>query len=240
MRRSILTATVVAFVSLAAPAMRAAPFLAALRSGATVEFIGDSITDGGRARTGHDYNHTMGQSYAFVLAATLGNRLAERNLTFLNRGISGNRVLDLQARWPKDVLDVKPDLLSILVGVNDTFWARGETLAQFQQVYDQLLRTTIAALPHTKIVLGEPFLLPVGRFKADYPAKLAALAKRQKIVAQLAAKYHLPLIRYQDVFNAALRRAPADHWSWDGVHPHYAGHGLMAEAWIKSVNEAWH
>ena len=51
---------------------------------------------------------------------------------------------------------------------------------------------------------------------------------------------HLPLIRYQDVFNAALRRAPADHWSWDGVHPHYAGHGLMAEAWIKTVNGAWH
>ena len=134
MRRSLFTATVVALVSLAASAVRAAPFLAALRPGGTIDFIGDSITDGGRARTGHDYNHTMGQSYAFVLAATLGNRLAERNLTFLNRGISGNRVLDLQARWQRDVLDVKPDLLSILVGVNDTFWARGETLAQFQQV----------------------------------------------------------------------------------------------------------
>ena len=102
--------------------------LPALRPNATIVFIGDSITDGGRARTGSDFNHTMGQDYAFILAAQLGARLAERNLAFVNRGIGGDRVLDLQARWKTDVLDLKPDVLSVLVGINDTLAPRGETL----------------------------------------------------------------------------------------------------------------
>ncbi len=219
--------------------LRADPVLSALRPNATVVFIGDSITDGGRAMKGNDYNHTMGQSYAYILAATLGEKLAERNLTFINRGVSGNRILDLQARWKTDVLDLKPQVLSILVGVNDVFWSKGETLAQFEEVYDQLLQQTIAALPGVKIVLGEPFLLPVGRYKDGYDAKRAEVHERQIVVARLAAKYKLPLIRYQQAFDDACRRAPADHWSWDGVHPHYAGHGLMAEEWVKVVDQAW-
>ncbi|HVU36465.1 MAG TPA: SGNH/GDSL hydrolase family protein [Opitutaceae bacterium] len=228
--------TLAAVAGLAAMAAAAAPpAFPVLRQGSVVEFIGDSITDGGRARTGNDYNHTMGQSYAFIIAATLGDRLAERNLTFINRGISGNRILDLQARWQRDVLDEKPDLLSILVGVNDTFWARGETLEQFETVYDRLLQETIAALPHTVIVLGEPFVMPVGAHKANYAAEREQVAARAAIVARLAAKYHLTLIRYQEAFDRALQRAPADHWSWDGVHPHYAGHGLMADKWIRAV-----
>jgi len=209
-----------------------------LRPKNTVVFIGDSITDGGRARTGQDYNHTMGQGYAFILAAMLGDQLAERDLTFINRGISGNSVSDLQARWKTDVLDLKPDVLSILVGVNDTFFPRkgGETVEQYEQGYDTLLRETLAALPGVKIVLGQPFLLPVGKFKDNYPASFAELKKRQAAVDRLAAKYQLPVIRYQEAFDAACRRAPADHWSWDGVHPHYAGHGLMAEEWMKTVS----
>lgn len=209
----------------------------ALASNATVVFIGDSITDGGRARTGSDYNHTMGQGYAFIVAAQLGARLPERNVTFVNRGIGGDRVIDLAARWKTDVLELKPDVLSVLVGINDTLGARGETLEQFAATYERLLRETLAALPKVRIVLGEPFLLPVGKYQANYAATLAEVKRRQEIVADLAAKYGLPLIRYQAVFDAACARAPAAHWSWDGVHPHYAGHGLMAEAWLKTVGE---
>ena len=209
-----------------------------LRPKSTVVLIGDSITDGGRARTGRDYNHTMGQSYAFLIAGMLGDQLAERNLTFINRGISGNTVPDLQARWKADVLDLKPDFLSILVGVNDTFFQKGaeETVEQYEQGYDKLLGDTLAALPGVKIVLGQPFLLPVGKFKDNYATSLAKLKERQAVVDRLAAKYHLPVIRYQETFDAACRRAPADHWSWDGVHPHYAGHALMAREWMKTVS----
>jgi lysophospholipase L1-like esterase len=204
-------------------------------------FQGDSITDGGRQRTGNDYNHTMGQDYAYILAAQLGAEYPEKNLTFLNRGISGERVIDLAARWQTDALDLKPNVLSILVGINDTLATgdRVESIPQFEKTYDDLLVKTVAALPGTRIVLGEPFILPVGKYKQDYAEQLAEVQKRQAVVARLAAKYHLPLIHYQSIFDEASKRAPADHWSWDGIHPTYAGHGLMAQEWLKTVNAAW-
>ena len=222
--------------SVASAADSTLPFLA---KGSTVVFIGDSITDGGRQRTGNDFNHTMGQSYAYLLAATLGNQLAERDLTCLNRGIGGNRISDLQNRWQNDVIALKPDLLSILIGINDTFSGHGETTEQFEQIYDTLLRDTLLALPKIKIVLGEPFVLAVGKYRDSYPTARVEVAQRQAAVARLAARYRLPLIHYQAVFDAALQRAPADHWLWDGIHPHYAGHGLMAAEWLKIVDSAW-
>ena len=204
-------------------------------------FQGDSITDGGRQRTGSDYNHIMGQDYAYILAAQIGAQSPERDLVFLNRGISGNRVPDLEARWQDDTIALHPQLLSILIGVNDLL-SQGEravTLEQFEGGYDHLLAETIAALPTTKIVLGEPFLLPVGKQKADFAANMAEMKKRQAAVDRLAAKYHLPVVHYQQAFDAACTKAPPEHWSWDGVHPTYAGHGLMAQEWLKTVDAFW-
>jgi lysophospholipase L1-like esterase len=212
-----------------------APDLPVLTKGATVLFIGDSITDGGRARTGSDYNHTMGQDYAFILAATLGYQFAERDLTFINRGISGNRVSDLCDRWQADVLDAKPDVLSVLVGLNDTLRENPASAEEFERIYDELIQRTLAALPKVRIILGQPFLLPVGKHQENYAQTLAELKKRQDAVARLAAKYSLPLVRYQEAFDDACHRAPADHWSWDGVHPHYAGHALMADLWTRTL-----
>jgi DNA-binding beta-propeller fold protein YncE len=134
-------------------------------------FQGDSITDGGRQRTGSDYNHIMGQDYAYILAAQLGAEYPDRNLTFVNRGVSGERVIDLAARWQSDALDLKPNMLSILVGINDTL-ANGdlaETVEQYEATYDTLLAKTIAALTATKIVLAEPFIMPVGKYKRTTP-----------------------------------------------------------------------
>jgi lysophospholipase L1-like esterase len=206
-----------------------------------VIFQGDSITDGGRWRKGDDYNHIMGQDYAYILAAMIGAQYPERHLNFINRGISGDRILDLAARWQSDTLALKPDVLSILVGINDTLAVgpKAETVEEYEQTYDQLLAQTIAALPHVKIVLGQPFLLPVGKHQVNYAAELAEVKKRQAVVEKLAAKYHLPLVRYQDVFDAASQKAPADHWSWDGVHPTYAGHWLMTQAWLQTANTFW-
>ena len=212
--------------------------LPALHTGDVILFQGDSITDGGRQKTGSDYNHIMGQSYAYILAAMIGALHPERNLTFINRGVGGNRVTDLAARWQADTLDLKPNFLSILIGINDTLFAT-ESVEQYQQVYDKLLADTISALPNTKIVLGEPFLLPVGNHKAHYAAELDELKKRQAVVAMLAGKYHLPLVRYQEAFDEACRKAPPEFWSWDGVHPHYAGHGLMVLEWLKTVRQFW-
>ena len=113
-------------------------------------FQGDSITDGGRQRTGSDYNHIMGQDYAYILAAQIGAESPERELVFLNRGISGNRIPDLDARWEADTIALHPQLLSILVGINDLM-ATGDrtvTAEQFETGYDKLLAETIAALPN--------------------------------------------------------------------------------------------
>ena len=229
---------VIGAAALSAAAQQPLPFLHAHD---VILFQGDSITDGGRQRTGSDYNHIMGQDYAYILAAQIGSQSPERELVFINRGISGNRVPDLEARWPDDTIALHPQLLSILICVNDLLSAgeRAITLEQFEAGYDKLLAETIAALPTTKIVLGEPFLLPVGKQKADYATNMAEMKRRQAAVDRLGAKYHLPVVHYQQALDAALTKAPAEHWSWDGVHPTYAGHGLMAQEWLKTVDAFW-
>ena len=215
--------------------------LAFLHSGDSIVFQGDSITDGGRQRTGTDYNHIMGQDYGYILAAQIGYASPERDLDFINRGDGGDRISDLAARWQVDTIDLHPSLLSILIGVNDALSKRREpeSAEEFESIYDRLLAQTVAALPKTRIVLGAPFLLPVGKRKETYAADLVEIKKRQEIVERLASKYHLPVVHYQKAFEAACKRAPADHWSWDGIHPTYAGHGLMAAEWLRTVDGFW-
>jgi len=220
------------------PAQEPLPFL---HRQDVILFQGDSITDGGRQRTGMDYNHIMGQDYAYILAAQIGLESPQRELNFVNRGDGGDWVSDLAARWQTDTLNLRPALLSILVGVNDTLSARkpSESGEQFEAIYDHLLAQTIASLPSTRIVLGEPFVLPVGKHKETWEADRIEMRKRQEVVARLAAKYHLPLVHYQRAFDEACKLAPAEHWSWDGIHPNYAGHALMAREWLRTVDEFW-
>ena len=189
---------------------------------AVILFQGDSITDGNRGRNA-DPNHVMGHGYAFIIAAKYGSLLAERNLTFLNRGVSGNRVSNLQDRWQKDALDLKPDVLSILVGINDA--NGGVSAAEYEERYDQLLATTVAALPKIQLVICEPFRLPVN----DQVKAFQAIASR------LAEKYHAPLVRFQHVFEEANQRVGGKYWIWDAVHPTYSGHQLMADEWVRTV-----
>lgn len=172
--------------------------MSAFAKNAVILFQGDSITDGNRGRNA-DPNHVMGHGYAFIIAAKYGSMLAERNLTFLNRGVGGNRVGHLRDRWQKDTLDLKPDLLSILVGINDA--NGGVSARDYEERYDQLLATTVAALPNLKLVICEPFRLPVNDQVKAF----------QDIAGRLAAKYHARLVRFQRVFDAAtyrVRRIP--------------------------------
>ena len=109
--------------------------------------------------SGADPNHILGHSYVFLIAAKFGAAFPERQLDFVNRGVSGNTVLDLEKRWQKDTLDLKPDLLSILIGVNDN---KSVPFEQYEKVYDKLITDAKAANPNLKLVLGEPFGLPWG------------------------------------------------------------------------------
>ena len=208
------------------------PDMAAFGAQARILFQGDSITDGNRGRSA-DPNHILGHGYCFIIAAKYGAQDAERNLLFMNRGISGNTVSNLQERWQKDTLDLKPDVLSILIGIND---GRKVPLDQYEQIYDKLLTETRAALPNIKFVLCEPFYLPKGGH-TDSDARDQDVKKRQVIVAKLAEKHHAALVRLQHVFDEACKRAPAEYWIWDSVHPTYSGHQLMADEWVKAVSQ---
>jgi lysophospholipase L1-like esterase len=202
------------------------------KNNARVLFQGDSITDGNRGRN-EDPNHILGHGYCFIIAAQYGALFPERKLTFLNRGISGNKVTDLAARWQKDTLDLKPDVLSILIGINDSGHI---PLEEYEQVYDKLLVDTKAANPGIHLILGEPFYLPKdGHKEAD--ERDQDVKKRQAIVAKLAEKHHAALVKFQKVFDDACKRAPAQYWVWDTVHPTYSGHQLMADEWIKTASQ---
>jgi len=203
--------------------------------GARILFQGDSITDGNRGRN-TDPNHILGHGYQFIIASKYGAELAERHLTFINRGISGNKVSDLAGRWQADTIDLKPDIISILIGINDL--GSGVTAEKYEQQYDQLLAETVKAFPKVRLVLCEPFGLPVRGKENAWEKVRADLAVRQAIVLKLGEKYHAPVVHFQIVFENALKRAPADYWIWDGVHPTYSGHELMADEWIRVVRSS--
>ncbi len=210
-------------------ALHAAEPIAAFAPGARILFQGDSITDGNRGRSA-DPNHILGHGYVFIIAAKYGAAFPDLKLDFVNRGVSGNTVLDLEKRWEKDTLDLKPDVLSILIGVNDS--GRRIPLTQYEEVYDKLITKAKAANPKIKLVLCAPFVKPTGTVNED-------IRKRQEIVARLAKQHGAALVQFQPVFDEAVKRAPADYWIWDNVHPTYRGHQLMADEWERVVREFW-
>jgi lysophospholipase L1-like esterase len=205
-------------------------------NGARILFQGDSITDGNRGRSA-DPNHILGHGYQLIVAAKYGETLADRQLVFMNRGVSGNTVSGLARRWRTDTIDLKPDILSILIGVNDL--GSGVTARQYEQQYDELLSETVKSLPQIKLILGEPFGLPVGGKKTIWDKYHSDLEERIAIVNKLGVKYHAPVVHYQKAFEEATKRAPAEYWIWDGVHPTYSGHQLMANEWVRAVRVYW-
>jgi lysophospholipase L1-like esterase len=202
----------------------------AFTTGARILFIGDSITDMNRGRSA-DPNHILGHGYVFLIAARQGAAFPELQLDFVNRGIDGNTVLDLEKRWKEDMIDLKPDMLSVLIGVNDhtkNDHTKKIPLVQYEQVYDKLIGEARAANPNLKLVLCAPFLKPTGQIDDK-------MVKRQEIVAKLAKKYGAAHVKLQPVMDEAAKRAPADYWVWDKVHPTYRGHQLMADEWEREV-----
>jgi lysophospholipase L1-like esterase len=204
-------------------------------------FQGDSITDGNRSRN-TDWNHVLGHGYAYLIAARLWFELPPKGLHFFNRGISGNTVNDLLARWDTDTIAIKPDLVSILVGVNDTMHAvNGDptfTVASYEDGYRKLLTQTKQQLPGVELVICEPFVLPVGKVKDKWDDYQREIAPRQEIAKKLAAEFNAIYLPLQESFNkAADKYPPAEYWLWDGVHPMPNGHELFAREWIKQVGK---
>ena len=204
-------------------------------------FQGDSITDGNRGRN-TDPNHIMGHGYAFAIASRVGADFPEARFVFYNRGISGNKIPDLEKRWQTDTLDLKPDVLSMLVGINDTAAEvnkanDAKTVRQFEEGYRKLLQQCRDQKPDVLFVLGLPFVYPVGSRKDQWQEWKNGTGQRAQVVRKLAAEFNAVLIDYPALFDKAIQKAPAEYWIWDGVHPTVFGHELMAREWIKQVGK---
>lgn len=201
-----------------------------------IVFQGDSITDAGRSRDPQEPNAGLGGGYAALAAARLLADHPKQGLQIHNRGISGNRVVDLYARWKVDTLNLRPDILSILIGVNDSWHGfnhnNGVEVDRYAQFYRMLLEWTLKELPKVKIVLIDPFVLPIG---AVSPEWLPEIEARGQAVQRLAADFGLTRISAQAIFDEAAEKAPLEYWLRDGVHPTLAGHQLLCDAWIAAA-----
>ena len=209
-----------------------------IQTHSAILFQGDSITDCGRQKNTPQPNDggSLGSGYPGLIAARLLKDRPGDALQLLNRGISGNRIVDLYARWKIDAINLKPDLLSILIGVNDAWHEfgsqNGVEVERYAQFYRMLLEWTRRALPKIQLVLCEPFILPCGVIT---PAWRPDIAARCEVVRALALEFKTVLVPFQSAFTEATQRAPAEYWSADGVHPTLAGHQLMADVWLRAV-----
>ena len=181
----------------------------------------------------------------YICTAHYMSEYPEENYQFFNRGTNGNQLPDLQARWQKDVLDINPDVLSILVGINDLNvvhdnGTRFLDTAKFERQYRDIIERSLKQNPNLTIVLGEPFLFPVGIWNSDYPHWRAQCELMASIVRKLSKEYNTIFLPYQSLFDSLATdpKTPSlKYWMWDGIHPTAAGHQKMAEMWIKAVGE---
>ncbi len=203
-------------------------------------FQGDSITDVGRSR---DYDPHMGAGYPTMLAGMLGMEYPGR-VECLNRGISGNRVVDLYARWRMDGVNLRPDVISILIGINDVWHEignkNGVEADRFFTVYDMLMDYSKRCLPDVKLIVLEPFVALGEATKDAYDVFERETALRAMAAKAVAEKHGALFVPLQSAFDEAAKRAPMDFWLVDGVHPTQAGHMLIATEWFKAFqNAAW-
>ncbi len=199
-----------------------------------VLFYGDSITDAGRNSVTNN-NGGLGIGYAALCAAQLLARFPEMNLTFTNRGISGNRVYDLEKRLEEDVLALQPTLVSILIGINDT-WRRYDSdlispVDEFGESYRRLLRAIVDHC-NARLVICEPFLLPI---PDDRKTWREDLDPRITACRELAREFNALYLPLDGIFAAAACRQSLAYWLPDGVHPSLAGHALIADHWVRAV-----
>ena len=227
-------------------------------TGPKVLFIGDSLTDGGWGASGGksipseqrnhwDWNHLFGHGYMYLCAAHYMGHEPQKELQFFNRGNGGDKLQDMIDRWQKDCIDIHPDVLSILIGVNDVgAWARGDKdkkldFKEWERKYEALISKTRLLLPGVRIVLCTPFVVKSGSLEEEETFNRWDEACKQlaKIVRKLCMNHHLVCVEFDKMFENLTTdypTIPLIHWSWDGIHPTPAGHQLMTDLWVKTVD----
>ena len=206
-------------------------------------FQGDSITDCGRDR---NWLEDLGRGYPGLVAGHLGLKYPNQ-YAFINRGIGGNRIVDLYARIKADFINLQPDYASIYMGVNDTWheisFNNGVDTAKFETIYTMLIDEVLLACPNIKLILIAPFVLEGSgtcnteeqptRF--DYFKK--DVADKAAVVKKLAEKYGFELIELQPAFDEACKKAPANYWTADGVHPTMSGQEIIKQLWLEAFEK---
>ncbi|MCQ2385844.1 MAG: GDSL-type esterase/lipase family protein [Clostridia bacterium] len=224
----------------------------------TVLFDGDSITHGGRLLS-MDCNHILGHGYQNLISTKLGMAFMDKMPKFINKGVSGQGLWELYGRIFSHVIPYEPDLISILVGINDSGKAPEDLLLNsWEDLYRMTVSDLHKALPEAEIVLTEPFFLPMPkrddpyafvphkRSEADFPCPMLGreeemkgrrktVEEMQKIVARIAEEEGTALVRVQEKLDALALKVHPSYLSWDGVHPTAIGHGVLAEEWWKTV-----
>ena len=211
-------------------------------------FQGDSITDGNRYKdieSRWDKNHQIGHSYAYIVTSLIGMKYPQRQFEFVNRGVGGHRTDELLKRWEADAIEENPDVLIILVGVNDTFCNNegkeyDKEAVRYEENYRKLLSASRAKNPDLKIIMLEPFANIEISKKSEVISqqfrqeKLINIQKKAKAIAKDFKAIFIPL---QDKFDKISDTPCPKYWLWDGVHPTEAGHGIIAKEVIWELNK---
>ncbi|MDD4923173.1 MAG: SGNH/GDSL hydrolase family protein [Bacteroidales bacterium] len=212
-----------------------------LENNDTIVFTGDSITDGFREYKYYRVANSiraLGNGYVELVASKLNYTFPNKNLKIYNTGINGDTIVKVLARLNTDVLDLKPTVVSILLGVNDfnvAFSATGKgTPDVYETQYRELLTKIKTALPNVRFVLGEPYAIKGVREKIDvwYPEFNAY----REVAKKMAEEFKAVFIPYQLIYEAAVSKAPKSYFTTDGIHPSLAGLGLVADAWFSYVD----
>ena len=212
---------------------------ALISKGDVILFQGDSITDAGRNKdkTGVANDQpAMGSGYAWLAGVELLVEQPKSDLKVFNRGISGNKVFQLAERWEADCLDLKPNVLSVLIGVNDIWHTLNGnyqgTVEIYERDYRALLERTRKSLPKVKFVVCEPFVLRCGAVSDKW---FPQFDRYRDAASRVAKAFRAIYVPFQSMFDEAVKYAPPAHWAGDGVHPTSAGASLMAHGWLRAV-----
>ena len=236
-----------------------------MKKGMTLLFQGDSITDGGRKRS-MDGNNILGHGYPYLISAELSIEYCEKQLKFINKGVTGEAIENIYARLERDVIAYKPDLVSFLAGINDiergVTLPYGETTGNYIAVYLKMYDRLKAALPDTVVVICEPFYLEVDNYDAPYEntpyvrceeyfqplnfpknekliqRKKQEIALMQEKLREMADACDCIYVPLQEEFDSYAGRVPAEYLIWDNIHPTVAGHELIARKWLRTVKAA--
>ena len=180
---------------------------------------------------------SIGQGYALMVQGQLSTKYPGEH-TFLNCGVSGSRSVDVYAQIKSRCWNHCPDVVSLLVGVNDVWHElesqNGVDAERFYTIYRMMLEDTLKRFPKVKFILLEPFVLDGGVSQRLGDALICETKVRAAIVRQIANEMNATFVPLQQILDDACKICPAEYWSPDGVHPSPAGHQIIAEAWLKA------